>query len=457
MAALNAAGMDAGAATSHPLRAQIRERLTARNIPILPELKQFVERHRSADPAADLAQYISWALSVEAPPDFKPRYATGEMPPDAANLDGFEALMIRFHREAGIDALYAASAPQFDREFARYSGPIRGAVTEVHAYLRAPTSGYMGRRFQVFLDLLGPANQVHTRSYKNDYFMVVTPAVEPQHFDIRHAYLHYLLDPLATKYAANLERLKPVAEIARTAPALDEPFKADLLLLVTESLIKAVEARLARPELRPEMIADALAEGFVFTPYFGEALPVYEKQEQAMRLYFPDMAAAMDVKKEGKRLTGTQFAAAKRARPAPPPLTTPAPLSAGQKALEEAEGLYTARELDASREAYQRVLRSADRDLHARAWYGLARIAALERNPEMAEELFRKTLDTSPDAPTRAWAEIYLGRLAQAANDPGQAAEHFRRALAVEGASEAARKAAEQGLAAAGPGTAAQQ
>ncbi len=42
--------------------------------------------------------------------------------------------------------------------------------------------------------------------------------------------------------------------------------------------------------------------GFILTPFFSEALPLYEKQETAMRMYFPDMMASMDLKKESKRL-----------------------------------------------------------------------------------------------------------------------------------------------------------
>jgi hypothetical protein len=45
-----------------------------------------------------------------------------------------------------------------------------------------------------------------------------------------------------------------------------------------------------------------------------------------------------------------------------------------------------------------------------------------------------------------AWAEVYLGRLSDAAGERDQAAQHYQAALAVEGASSGARQAAEQGL-----------
>jgi len=87
-----------------------------------------------------------------------------------------------------------------------------------------------------------------------------------------------------------------------------------------------------------------------------------------------------------------------------------------------------------------------EKPLHAKAYYGLARIAALEKDPELAERLFRKTLESDPDGYTKAWTHVYLGRLAEAAGERERAAEEYKAALAVEGASVAARQGAEKGL-----------
>ena len=50
--------------------------------------------------------------------------------------------------------------------------------------------------------------------------------------------------------------------------------------------------------------------------------------------------------------------------------------------------------------------------MHAKAYYGLARIAILERDPENADRFFRKVLELDPDAATKAWALVYVGKLA---------------------------------------------
>ena len=128
-------------------------------------------------------------------------------------------------------------------------------------------------------------------------------------FDIRHAYLHYLLDPLATRNQEILNRKKSLVDHAMRAQALSDAYKEDYLLLATESLIKAVEARLDR---KPGMVQDALHEGYILAPYFAEALPVYEKQEQSMLLYYTEMMQAIDLMKEDRRLTGWSSTSSRR-------------------------------------------------------------------------------------------------------------------------------------------------
>jgi tetratricopeptide (TPR) repeat protein len=103
--------------------------------------------------------------------------------------------------------------------------------------------------------------------------------------------------------------------------------------------------------------------------------------------------------------------------------------------------------LEKAKQLYLEVLRqNADRPIQAAANYGLARIAALQNDPETSQALFQKTLELGPDPQTQAWTLVYLGRLALAASDPAEAAKDFEEALKVDGASEAARQAAAEGL-----------
>jgi tetratricopeptide (TPR) repeat protein len=448
MAAINAAGYSAELASpnNHPLRDAMQAELAKRNIPSLPALKEFFERHRKKTDVQEFSQYVSFALTASGPPTFAIKQRDVDVPPDVTNMKELVPLLAAFYKEAGIEELWKRSRPAIDQYIERYHGPVSDAVLQVNAYLRQQTSGFKGRHFQIFIELQAAPNQIQTRSYGDEYTIVVTPSPEARVFDVRHAYLHYLLDPLSTRYEEILDRKKPLADQAQRAPALEDSFKQDYLLLVTESLIKVVEAKLDR---RPEGVQEALHQGYILTPYFAEQLPVYEKQEQAMLYYYPTLVGAIDLKVEDARLSKVEFAkqpAARAVVPVPAPAAPPPPTGAA-KTLDDAEELYTARDLDKAKKLYLDVLQQTDNQvMHAAAYYGLARIATLQRDPELAERLFNKTLELQPEPQVKAWTLVYLGRLSVAAGDRPQAAQYFQSALKVEGASPAAQQAASQGV-----------
>src|SRR5581483_6372360 len=148
-----------------------------------------------------------------------------------------------------------------------HSGVIQ-VVQQCNVYLREPASGPRGRHFQIFLEPQGAPGQMQTRSFANDYTVVITPWPEPRIKEIRHAYLYYLLDGLATKNEEVLRRKKPLADHALRAKLLGDAYKQDFLLLTTGSLVRAVEARLDRT---PNTVQQSLREGYILTPYFYEA------------------------------------------------------------------------------------------------------------------------------------------------------------------------------------------
>jgi TolA-binding protein len=187
----------------------------------------------------------------------------------------------------------------------------------------------------------------------------------------------------------------------------------------------------------------------VLTPHFAEQLAIYEKQDQSIRYYYPNLIASIDFKKEERRLDKIEFASEKPVRKAKVVATEKRPEPSGaQQALEGAEELYAARDYEKARQAYLRVVqeKSADDASRARGYYGLGRIAALQKDPELAEKLFQQTLESSPDAQTAAWAHLYLGRLSDLAGEKEQAAAHYQAVVANQGATAAARQAAETGL-----------
>ena len=260
MAAINAAGYDADLASgnNHPLRNAIRAELAKRNLPSLSAIKEFVARHRKRNDTLELSQYVSFGLTAGPPPDFAIKMRDVEIPPDVSSMTEFSSLLAAFYTEANIEDLWKRSQSSIDRYIERYHGPVSDVVLQVNALLRQQTSGVRGSHFQILVELQAAPNQIQTRSYGSEYTVVITPSPEPRIFDVRHAYLHYSLEPLATRYQDILSRKKSVADHALRAQGLDDPFKEDFLLLTTESLIKAVEARL---DHKPDGVQDALQHG----------------------------------------------------------------------------------------------------------------------------------------------------------------------------------------------------
>jgi tetratricopeptide (TPR) repeat protein len=258
-------------------------------------------------------------------------------------------------------------------------------------------------------------------------------------YDIRHAYLHFQIDPIMIKYGMDLKQKASLLDLVQLT-ALSDAYKKDFVLLANESLIKAVECRLDKDNTG---IGRAMRQGYILTEYFYEQLPVYEKQEQSMRFYAQDLANGIDLKREVARVATVQFDAGQLQRLSKQVTVAGPELSPSAKTLEQAEDLYTKKKLEPARDLFLKSLEQrGSSEEHAQAWYGLARIALLQNQPDAAVKLFEKTLGASPDAFTKAWSLVYLARLSKAAGDPARAAKLYQEALAVPGASERAIEAA---------------
>ena len=125
----------------------------------------------------------------------------------------------------------------------------------------------------------------------------------------------------------------------------------------------------------------------------------------------------------------------------------PAEPTGAAKTLQEAEQTYSSRELEKSKKLFLKVLEETEKkSVHASAYYGLARIALIEKDLDTAERLFQKSLASEPDAFDKAWDLVYLGRLSIGAGDRDQAIKYFESALKLEGATDKARQEAKAGL-----------
>jgi tetratricopeptide (TPR) repeat protein len=160
------------------------------------------------------------------------------------------------------------------------------------------------------------------------------------------------------------------------------------------------------------------------------------------------MITAIDLKKEDKRLQGVEFAAARTTKTIKVSRTEQKSEITGVfKTLEDAEDLYRAKKYVEAKPVFLRALQETpEKPLHAKAYYGLARIAALQRDPELAVKLFEKVLDLEPDDTIRSLSNVNLGHLWAVNNEQDKAVEHYQAALAVKGIPPAIKKAAEKAL-----------
>lgn len=445
LAALNVAGYDAGLGSEVPSspRLEARAWITSRSPEVLPTITRFYAGRHLEDPAADLGQYISLALLLGPPPDFKLTMADADLPPDARAIKDFVPLLQRFYRQADLEDLWAKLQPKYEEAIATLSDPVRRMIAASDAYLRFPSGAYLGRTCTINLNLLGASGEVQARIYGENYYLVVGRSPESHLTDIRHQYLHFLLDPLAVKYAFEIHQKEALASLARPAPALGTDFKADFSLLLTECLIRAVELRMDKPARPQEMINELTSDGLILVPYFYEALDDYAKQDASMNVYYRQMVLGISPAEERKRLTNVKFSPALAAPAAVHPA---APTSEEDRLLDQADDLIYQGRYQEAKDAFQNVLDHVDPHSE-RALFGLAVVASNSRKPDTAEEYFKKTLEVARGLRIVTWSHIYLGRIYDLEDRRKDALEQYRSASLTAAAFPQALRAVQSGLA----------
>jgi tetratricopeptide (TPR) repeat protein len=447
LAALNAAGYDTGlgAPPVDDTRQKVREYLENRKAAVAPELEKFYSKHRvEGDPGADLGQYISLALLLGSPPDFPYAVPAGELPPDARDLMGFVPLLRTFYNQAAMPQLWAEVQPRYQAAVERYTAAVRQTFVLADAYFRFPSGGYLGRTYAIYIDLMGVPEQAQARIYGSNYYLVLTPSKQPKIDEIRHQYLHFLLDPLAAKYMAEINQKAVLSMIAHEAPALALDFRDDFPLLVTECLIRAAELRLdKRPAAEAEKsLAEMTAGGLILVRYFYDALADFERQDSSLTVYYKPMILGIDPRQEQRRLLGVQFA---QRLPAPVAKVSPA-RSEQERLLDQGDNLFFQGKYLEAKAAYQEVLEKIDPQ-NERAIYGMAVVYANTRKPDLAEEYFQKALGTARDLRIVTWSHIYLGRLQDLRGKRDAALEQYRAASLTATAYPMALRAVQIGMA----------
>ena len=451
LTAMNACGYDAELNVSDPLRMQIRSEVAkasetfdqAREETKL--LCEFYHDHQQPDSSRNLAQYVSLALLLGPPPDFVSKVKEAELPPDAALVAGIVPILQKFYDVAGLHGIWTRHQPAYANLTARYHEPLSKVLFDTEIYLKLPSAAYLGRTFTVFLDPMGAPGQTNARNYGTDYYLVISPgpASELKIAQIRHTYLHYLLDPFALKYPNAMERVKPLLEQVRKAP-MDESFKSSASLLVTECMIRAIEARTSGPRTTPDaerraVVDQAVRQGYVLTPYFYDAFLRFEKSPEGLKTAYSDMVNGIDVSKEQKRAAQVQFAAnadQELMQFSRPPQG---------KLLVNAEQRLSVGDAPGARQLAQQALDQKTEDA-GRALFILAQVATMNRDIQGARSYFEQALGVAREPKVIAWSHIYLARIFDLQENREAALDHYRAALTASASLPEAKAAAERGM-----------
>ena len=405
--------------------------------------------HRGKDPAHDLSQYVSLALYLQGPPHFLPRVKEDDMPPDAVPIAAFGAVLERFYDKAGLHGIWEKHRPNYAALLARYQEPLRKMVFDTDIYLKMQSGGYLGRTFTVYLDFMGDPNEANARNYGTDYDVVVFPSPDPSSTDplkmpqIRHAYLHYLLDPLAEKHFSSIKRIEPLLQSVKRAP-LEEGFKTDISLLVTECLVRAIEIRTlgnkqTAEAMRLQAVDDAVKQGYVLTKFFYTSLLAFEKDPAGLRAAYSDILDKIDVKAQQKAASEVQYV-----RVSAPELVQLSRLE-DRRLLSTADKRLTAGDPKGAQELAQQALDKKIGD-PGRALFILAQAAVMNKNREGALENFQKALQQTKDPKVVSWSHVYIGRILDMKEDREAAMDEYRAALTTGAELPEVKAAAERGL-----------
>ena len=482
-AALNACGYDADLNKSAPVRAQIRQDMntalstseSARDS--RDKLCTYIATHHLNDLGLDIGQYVSLALYLSPPPELTPNVDLLHLPPQAAAVVNVLPLLRTFADDIDLHYIWLKHRPEYEALTYRVHDPMSDTIRDTNIYLHQSVSGYDGRRFLVLLEPMLSPNLTNARVYGSDYIIVTSPdnsAGDPVSMDqIRHIYLHYVVEPLVYSRGQAMERMQPLLKTVQYAP-LEFFYKSDIVALMTECVIKAIEAHLYLiPDPPPEKVRgtksrEQLAEydleksaydakttvardnlvtldqrqGWILTQYFYDALTTMKRNGDGLREEMAPMIYGMDVDRERRIAENTLFVkdiSPDPLRPAQPP--------------HKIEGMNLAEldllkgDSDDAADLAEKALADPSGD-HASATYLLARIDLMQGDPEKASQGFRQTLLLSKDPRTLAWSHIYLGRLYDTMSPPDRAKAvlEYEAALTVRDGRPDTKQAAESGI-----------
>jgi tetratricopeptide (TPR) repeat protein len=474
--ALNACGYDAGLDQSAPVRQKIRDQVnaaiqaSAEAQTTRDQLCAYIRQHELSDSSHNLSQYVSLALYVTPPPELTNSVPLTEMPPDSTQVVELLPLLRKFAGQIDLHYIWISVRPQYDAIVNSLHDSLTKMIVGTNAYLKMPANVTSDSRFAVVLEPLLDPGQTNARVYGADYVVVTSPTRDDKvrMDEIRHTYLHFELEPLLYARASSMDRLLPFLKTVREAP-LEYTFRSDIVSLVTECMIRAVEARTMATGVAPfkapavvthsefaavererhatEQKAEAvrqaavkrdMEQGYVLTAYFYDKLVGFEKEPQSFKETIGEIVYGMDVPSEVSRAKRVNFSQQNEG-------DVVHHSTRQLHGLDLAEMKLMQGDLNgASALAHQELDRHTG-DI-ARADFLLARCAVMQRNIEDARHYFEETVRLGKDPRLLAWSHIYLGRMYDLEHSRDEAVAQYQQALINRDGQLDTKEAAERGL-----------
>src|ERR1039457_911222 len=201
-AALNACGYDEGLDESAPVRKRVRDEINqalAKSEDARAkrdEVCSFISQHRMTGTERDVSQYISLALYLTPPPEIETSTDLTEMPPDSTQVAEIVPLLKDFVAAVDLHGIWLGLHHIYDQEENRLHDPLTNMIVSTNLYLKMPASAYEGQRFIVIIEPQFSPRMVNARIYGADYVVVVSPVNgQIRLSDVRHTYLHYIIEP----------------------------------------------------------------------------------------------------------------------------------------------------------------------------------------------------------------------------------------------------------------------
>lgn len=481
-AGLNACGYDEGLDQSAPVRKRVRDEINdalAKSEDARAKrdaLCLYIAQHRMTGTERDISQYVSLSLYLTPPPEMELATDLTEMPPDATQVAEVVPVLKAFAAAVDLHGIWLTVHHTYDEVADQVHDALSAMIVNTNLYLKMPASTYDGRRFIVVIEPMLSPGMVNARIYGTDYIVVVSPVDgKIRMTDVRHAYLHYVIDPLLLDRANAVDRTQPILKEIRDAPIAFR-YRSDTVPLTIECLIKAIEARtmdtgvaiykipnnVDRSELpryeherqltlekaeavRLATVQHDMSQGFVLTQYFYEQMIQFEKDPASLKDTIGEMVYSMDVDQQVHRARNTVFD--KEADEDVLQRSQPHKLTG----LDLAEARLSMGDAAAARAIADKVLADQTTSAQsaadsARAHFILARVDLMTQQPDQAFDEFQKTLATGKQQRLLAWSHIYLGRMLDLECKRDQAVSEYNAALAVRDGQQDTRIAAERGV-----------